>query len=140
MKFANGTLQVLGRTEERLELGLYASLTIEPFMRNVYDHSKGGAFPHNSQHPWTPFELFVDYLNPRGDERAASLVRESADIIHQTAITEGQSSPDALLYSNYARRGTNLTLLFGGNLERLRMLKKRYDPYDIISLTGGWKL
>ena len=71
---------------------------------------------------------------------AWSLVKQSADIIHQVAIHEGQSSPDAILYNNYARVGTNLTLLFGSNLDTLRILRKRYDPSNIISLTGGWKL
>lgn len=117
----------------------FVSLSLESFTSSVYDHSNGGAYPHTPAHPWTPFQVLITYLDPLTDALALAEVEQSAQIIQQVAIQEGQSSADAILYNNYAQKGTDLTLLYGSNLPTLQALRAQYDPQNILSLTGGWR-
>ncbi|KIJ31860.1 hypothetical protein M422DRAFT_266477 [Sphaerobolus stellatus SS14] len=114
--------------------------TIEPLYSSIFDHSTGGAYPHTAAEPWTPFNLFLGYTDPASDAAAMAAIQLAASVIHQTAIAEGQSTPDAILDINYAGLGTNLTLLYGDNLPSLRTLRAKYDPNNLLNLTGGWKL
>jgi hypothetical protein len=43
------------------------------------------------------------------------------------------------LYVNYALFGTPVGAMYGEHLERLREIKKKYDPEDVMGLAGGWK-
>ncbi|KIJ54864.1 hypothetical protein M422DRAFT_240953 [Sphaerobolus stellatus SS14] len=121
------------------ETGSFVGFALEPFTSTLYDHSTGGAYPHSPAHPWTPFAPTIVYSDPANDGAALAAVKSACAIIQQIAIEEGQSSPDAILYSNYAAKGTDLRLLFGDNLPLLRTLRAKYDPLDLLSLTGGWQ-
>ncbi|KIJ54884.1 hypothetical protein M422DRAFT_152812 [Sphaerobolus stellatus SS14] len=117
----------------------FVALSIEPFNSDLYDHSTGGAYPHSPAHPWTPFQILIGYTDPTADNVTLAAARTAAAAIQQVAIEEGQSSPVAILYSNYAQKGTDLKLLFGDNLPLLRTLRAKYDSHDLLSLTGGWR-
>ncbi|KIJ32518.1 hypothetical protein M422DRAFT_184408 [Sphaerobolus stellatus SS14] len=117
----------------------FVALSIEPFNSDLYGHSTGGAYPHSPAHPWTPFQILISYTDPTADNVISAAARTAAAAIQQVAIEEGQSSPAAILYSNYAQKGTDLKLLFGNNLPLLRTLQARYDSHDLLSLTGGWR-
>ncbi|KIJ54935.1 hypothetical protein M422DRAFT_152784 [Sphaerobolus stellatus SS14] len=109
---------------------------MQPFNSDLYGHSTGGAYPHSPAHPWTPFQILIGYTDPRADNVTLAAARTSAIAIQQVVIEEGQSSPAAILYSNYAQKGTNLKLLFKDNLPILRTLQTKYDSHDLLSLTG----
>ncbi|KIJ54878.1 hypothetical protein M422DRAFT_152673, partial [Sphaerobolus stellatus SS14] len=115
------------------------NLAIEPFQSSLYDHSTGGAFPHSAAHPGTPFLVYLGYTDPEADAVALATARTAASVIQQITIEEGQSSKDAILYNNYAQKGTDLRLIFGGNLPLLRTVRAKYDPHDLLSLTSGWR-
>ncbi|KIJ54446.1 hypothetical protein M422DRAFT_24395 [Sphaerobolus stellatus SS14] len=117
----------------------FVNLVVEAFHNDLYDHSTGGAYPHSSAHPWTPFLIYIGYNDTSLDARAIAAVDAVADIVQKAAIAEGQSSADAILYNNYAGLGTNVTRLFGANLPTLRTLRAKYDPQNILSLAGGWR-
>jgi hypothetical protein len=46
---------------------------------------------------------------------------------------------NAAPYVNYALFGTPVEAIYGGHLERLREIKKKYDPEDVMGLADGWK-
>jgi Berberine and berberine like len=54
-------------------------------------------------------------------------------------IKDGQDLMNKSPYVNYALFGTPLERMYGGQLQRLREIRQRYDPEDIMELTGGWK-
>ena len=67
----------------------------------------------------------------------AFALRNFADAIRDAALADGQSVSHK--YVNYALFGTPLEDMYGGNVERLRMIRATIDPNDVMSLAGGWK-
>ncbi len=67
-------------------------------------------------------------------------MRLSAKQITAAAVADGQAIEDVALYPNYALFDTPLERIFGGNVERLKVIKARVDPDDVMGLAGGFKL
>jgi hypothetical protein len=66
-------------------------------------------------------------------------MRLSAASLVEAGIKDGQDLKNAALYPNYALFGTPLKAMYGKHLERLRKIRKRYDPGNVMGLAGGWK-
>ena len=66
-------------------------------------------------------------------------MRLSAASLVEAGIQDGQDLKNAAPYVNYALFGTPLEAMYGEHLERLREIKKKYDPEDVMGLAGGWK-
>jgi hypothetical protein len=69
----------------------------------------------------------------------ADAMRLSAASLVNAGIQDGQDLKNAAPYVNYALFGTPLERMYGENLDRLRKIKKAYDPEDVMGLAGGWK-
>jgi hypothetical protein len=46
---------------------------------------------------------------------------------------------NAAHYANYALLGTPLEEMYGGNVVRLREIRRKYDRDGTMALAGGWK-
>ena len=66
-------------------------------------------------------------------------MHHSAASLVEAGIKEGQDLGYAAPYVKYALFGTPLKTMYGESLEQLREIKKRYDPDNVMGLTGGWK-
>jgi FAD/FMN-containing dehydrogenase len=60
-------------------------------------------------------------------------MRELSESIIKAGIEDGQDLKHAALY------GTPLKKMYGGNVERLQKIRKRYDPHRVMDLTGSFK-
>ena len=69
----------------------------------------------------------------------ADALRNISRTIHTTALAEGQTVSNAAVYVNYALYGTPLKDIYGGNVERLRVIRAAIDPDGVMGLAGGWK-
>ena len=69
----------------------------------------------------------------------AHSMRTSAASLIAAGIKDGQDVENAAPYPNYALFGTSLEKMYGGHLARLRQIREKYDPENIMRLTGGWK-
>ena len=63
----------------------------------------------------------------------------SASTLQNVGIRNGQDLKSAPAYVNYAISGTPLEKIYGGNVPRLREIRKDYDPKDVMGQAGGWK-
>jgi hypothetical protein len=69
----------------------------------------------------------------------ADAMRRSAAALVEAGIKDGQDLKNAAPYVNYALFGTPLETMYGEHLERLRGIRKKYDPEDVMGFAGGWK-
>ena len=69
----------------------------------------------------------------------ADALRASAATLIEAGIQDCQNLTNAAPYVNYALFGTPVERMYGENLERLRVIKRTYDPRDVMGLAGGWK-
>ncbi len=81
------------------------------------------------------------WSDPAFDDLIFDTMRQSADQIVRVAVGDGQSRvPGASPYPNYALFGTPVEKLYGDNLPKLKEIKARVDPLDVMGLAGGWRI
>ena len=66
-----------------------------------------------------------------------SAVKQSTEQILKVAVSEGQKVGAKFLGN--AAYDTPLEDIYGGNVPRLKALKKRVDPENVMGLAGGFK-
>ncbi|EEB93096.1 hypothetical protein MPER_08297 [Moniliophthora perniciosa FA553] len=119
---------------------LSIAIVPEPFAQpNVRQYRLGGTHIHLGRF-LCPSVMEFHYVDEADDEFFIDALFRAQQAIQARAIEEGQSFPDDVLYNNYAPADTPLELLYGDNLERLREIKRRVDPENIMSLAGGFKI
>ena len=86
--------------------------------------------------------LYFAWVSAEFDDYFHSAIKEAAAMILQAAIDDGQnvSGANQIVYPNYAVYDTPLANLYGSNVQRLRAIKAVYDPFNVMGLTGGFKL
>lgn len=111
-------------------------------MPTYFDHSKGGAYPHDSSLVLYPIFLFFAWVDGASefDGYYLNAIQQAGNTISAQAIKEGQQSVNKIMYSNYALPNVNLETLFGPNVDVLKATKRKYDPNNVMGLAGGFKL
>ncbi|KAF9038024.1 FAD-binding domain-containing protein [Panaeolus papilionaceus] len=120
----------------------YIAFAVEPFLPNILQHSNlPSAFPGTRARSYLPFNVLATWPDQASDATYAQAVKAMASRIRAAAISQGQVIPrDAPSYPNYAIYDTPLEQLFGANVPRLKKLKKKVDPKNVMGLAGGFKL
>jgi len=120
---------------------VFISVDVEPFHSSYFSHSKGGAYPHDPSKPLFPLLLNYAWLLPSSDAYFKAVSKESARVLLNQAISEGQNiaGSNQIVYSNYVLPDTPLASMFGSNVARLQKIKKQYDPLNVMGLAGGFK-
>jgi hypothetical protein len=115
------------------------TLTQEPFGKGIFSHGSGSAYPPDRSHVIAPSALTIAWSNASLDDTIAFALRNISNSIRAAALADGQDVSRAALYPNYAIFGTPLEDIYGGNVERLRKIRAKIDPKDVLGLAGGWK-
>lgn len=90
-----------------------------------------------------PSNLQVAWGSPDDNEFFLALTQQSSQVIYEQALNEGLAveGEDNILYGNYAiSPGTSIEHIWGDNLGVLTEIRRQWDPKDVMSLTGGWKI
>ncbi|QRV98433.1 FAD-binding domain protein [Ceratobasidium sp. AG-Ba] len=119
--------------------GFLVSFSIEPFLPSMSKKSKGGAYPHDNF--LTPVNIDMAWVPQASDSFFIDGAKESAKALMNQAIAEGQNIAGALeiKYPNYSPADEDLKSMYGANLDRLRAIKRKYDPKNVMSLAGGYR-
>ncbi|CAE6460244.1 unnamed protein product [Rhizoctonia solani] len=85
-----------------LKSGFFISYDVEPFLPSMNKRSKGGAYPHDDF--LVPLNLYYAWLSESQDKWYHSTLEDSARVIREQAISEGQDIGGAkqIKYGNYA--------------------------------------
>ncbi|OSD00999.1 FAD-binding domain-containing protein [Trametes coccinea BRFM310] len=128
---------------ERLSFqsGNFISYDVEPFLSTIFSHAPEGssAYPPSRSTGLLPLNIYYAWGASLADETMQNAARQSAAHLTQVILGEGQDISDAALYGNYAILGTPLERIYGQNVPKLKALKAKYDPGNVMGLAGGWK-
>ena len=126
--------------------GIIFSYAIEPFVPQYLSYNKvlgGTAYPWDRSKFFSPFNIYFAWVDPRTDAAFTTGIRESAKALVAAAKALGQTGLDNVpLYPNYADGQEPITKIYGSGttLIRLKLLKARIDPYNVMGLAGGFKI
>ena len=99
------------------------------------------AYPPSRDVTYSPLNVFYGWLLPAHDKIMQNKLRETIATIESAAYNETQFDvSERPLYPNYAMQDTPLERMYGANLPRLRALKARVDPNNVMGLAGGFKI
>jgi hypothetical protein len=116
-----------------LQTGTFISYDIEPFLP-YSQFAKDAAWRHTDD--GLPMNLYFAWLNPLEDDFWRKALLESSAMIADAARQDGQDVDSLYLYPNYALKENPSERLYPAeNLARLRQLKQKYDPQQVMSLT-----
>ncbi|KAH9920717.1 FAD-binding domain-containing protein [Fomitopsis serialis] len=118
---------------------VFVSYDVEPILPSVFSHGTDSAWPPSRANGILPLNIYYAWASPDNDTLMNQIMVQSADYLTQVAVAEGQDIAETSLYPNYAIYDTTMERIYAGNLPRLRELKAKYDPFNVMGLSGGWK-
>ncbi|KAF8260159.1 FAD-binding domain-containing protein [Lactarius quietus] len=113
--------------------------SLDAFESDIFTHGGPSAYPPDRSHTILPSSLFVAWSDESLDHHMYDSIRSLSASIIEAGIKDGQDLKDAAHYTNYALYGTPLEKMYGKNVKRLRAIKKKYDTFNVMDLTGGFK-
>ena len=113
--------------------------SLDPFENDIFTHGEPSAYPPDRSHTLLPSSLFLGWTDKSKDKYMYDNMRELSASLIEAGIKDGQDLKHAAHYINYALYGTPLEQMYGGNVARLRKIRKQYDPHRVMDLTGGFK-
>ncbi|KDR82204.1 hypothetical protein GALMADRAFT_276752 [Galerina marginata CBS 339.88] len=123
--------------------GLALYMTTEWFLPTSFSHGsdagRPSAYPHSKSHPWNPANVGAAWDDPKDDKYFSDLLEQLASDMQAAAVAEGLSSSDAIWYPNYVLGDTPVKRMYGDNVDILANIAKKWDPWRISSLTGGFR-
>ncbi|KAF9801524.1 hypothetical protein IEO21_10094 [Rhodonia placenta] len=113
---------------------------IEPFLPDILTHGGPSAYPWTRAQRYQPTNVIFIWSNPAYDDFANAAIQTTARL--KSAAAQGPNVDDAGIpsYPNYAFETTPVSQIWGSALPTLTYLKQVYDPDNVMSLAGGWKV
>ncbi|KAH9037371.1 FAD-binding domain-containing protein [Lactarius deliciosus] len=136
--FMNET-EFYGKKLSQYDPSVLVVYTIDPFESDLFTHGSPSAYPPDRTRPVFPSSIYYGWTDESVDKHMDDAIRTSTATLERAGIQDGQDLENAPAYVNYAISGTPLEKIYGGNLQRLREIRAKYDPEDIMGLAGGWK-
>jgi hypothetical protein len=114
------------------------SLSLEPILPDILSHSRSpSAYPPDRSIAFSPFLVCASWKDPNADAKLQQFVKEVALQIKNKAEENGIQIGSC--YPNYAIFDTPLTEMYGTNVKKLKKIKERVDPSNVMGLAGGFK-
>ena len=113
---------------------------MEPFQPDLFNHSQvPSAYPPDRSRALFPTNIYFAWSSSEKDADVLAALWQSTNTIRAAAIASGQNIGDVAVYGNYALIGTPVESLYGANLPRLRSIRNKVDPQNVMALAGGFK-
>lgn len=121
--------------------GTRTGIGMWPFTKAMFDSATESAWPHEKDKPNCPIMVYLTWEGKGHDKYwtgvMASTLKKLRDKVHSE---REQSKGLPYFISTAFAEATSVEDLYGAHLERLKQLKKEYDPKDVMGLTGGFKI
>ncbi|KAI9441214.1 FAD-binding domain-containing protein [Lactarius indigo] len=136
--FTNQTLS-WGARLGALDKNATVIISIEPFDSTLLSHGTPSAYPPDRSRVIFPSAINYLWTNASLDTTVARMLRQNTDEVRATVLADGQDVSHAAIYVNYALFDTPLEDMYGANVPRLREIRAKVDPEDVMGLAGGFK-
>ncbi|TFY60024.1 hypothetical protein EVJ58_g5406 [Rhodofomes roseus] len=121
--------------------GTLFSYDVEPFLPTILTHGSPSAYPWTRAERFLPLNVYFAWTDAADDSDFYNALVATAANLTAVAVSEGQVLvPVAPHYPNYALYGTSLASIWGTSLGEMVVVKEKYDPHNVMGLTGGWKV
>lgn len=115
---------------------------VEPFLPDILSHSQlPSAYPFDRSTAFAPCALLLAWVDPAEDQIIEAAMHRIIGTLETALIEEGHEDVKmAPLYSNYALWDAPLDRIYGSSLPRLKEIKAKVDPENVMGLAGGFKV
>ncbi|KAG6371882.1 hypothetical protein JVT61DRAFT_8884 [Boletus reticuloceps] len=119
----------------RITMGLW------PFTRSMFDNATDSAFPHEKGKPNCPIILYFTWEGEQNDKHWIDTMKTTLDSLRAKVLEERPESKDLPHMINTAlAEATTVEDLYRDNLQKLKGLRKEYDPNGVMDRTGGFRI
>lgn len=114
---------------------------IWPFLPTMFNTSVDSAWPHWRGAPNGPLLVYFMWEGRENDKPWIDQMKTALHHIHQVALRENCTTPDAPVYCNTTlEEVTTPQQIYRHNLDALSALRTKYDPDDVMGKTGGFRI
>lgn len=112
-----------------------------PFLPTMFDKSVDGARPHKKGTPNGPLLVYFMWEDEKNDEVWINQMKTALDHIHRIAREEKCATDSAPVYCNTTlAEVTSVEQIYRNNLAKLTVLRRKYDPENVMERTGGFRI
>ncbi|KZW04131.1 FAD-binding domain-containing protein [Exidia glandulosa HHB12029] len=126
---------------------VFLSVAIEPFLPStlLQANASSSAYPPVRSPVLLPSNIFFGYTDATQDDTFRDAIIGLRTRLVESAQEKGlilPASEGGSVYSNYALAGDDTALDFYGaeHLARMRRVREKVDPFNVMRLAGGWKI
>jgi len=121
--------------------GTRTGIGMWPFTKAMFDRATESAWPHEKDKPNCPIIVYFTWEGKEHDKYWTGTMESTLKKLRDKVHSEREQSK-ALPYfiSTAFAEATSVEDLYGAHLEKLKQLRKEYDPNDVMGLTGGFKI
>lgn len=138
------TPQFWGTTLSQSDPSATLFYSLEPFLPSILLHGSNSAYPASRDRALLPTSIQYSYELSSADSFMRSAIAQTTRHLQKLAVFEGQpvslNNQENVVYGNYADASTPSQHVFGDNLWKMKLIKLRYDPLNVMGLAGGWKV
>jgi len=120
--------------------GLQVYVDIWPFLSTIFDHSPPAAWPHTKGHSSGPLVINCKWEGEGNDAFWLPTIEKVTAQIRKVALHEGCTTPKAAQYYNLSLDNVTTSDIYQGHLARLKDLRHKYDPKEVMNRTGGFRI
>ncbi|KAH9048464.1 FAD-binding domain-containing protein [Lactarius hengduanensis] len=128
-----------GTRLKALDKNATVTTTLEPFANTLFSHGAPSAYPPDRSHVVFPSIASCQWSDASLDTTMANALHQIIDEARAAVLADGQNVSHAAVYVNYALFDTPLKDMYGSNVARLRKMKAKIDPENVMGLAGGFK-
>ncbi|KAF8869587.1 hypothetical protein CPB84DRAFT_1803858 [Gymnopilus junonius] len=111
--------------------------SVEPFLPNILSHGSPSAYPPDRSIAFSPFPIYLSWKDPKYDAELQEIMKKVTQEVQDAADKYGIMTGPR--YPNYAISGTPLEEMYGKNVEKLKEVKAKVDPSNLMGHAGGFK-
>ena len=121
--------------------GTRTGIGMWPFTKSMFDKATPSAWPHVKDKPNCPIIVYFTWEGEGHDDYWIGTMKSTLKMIRDKVHAERESSKGLPYFISTAlAEATSVEDLYGSDLEKLKQLRKKYDPTGVMDLTGGFRI